>query len=146
MFIWNLPAFPRHLLKVFDVLSQSHADFHHPNPLWKNPQFFVQLPFKLNEDVNPTKNTHLGMSPSDLVLAQQECSQLLAQGLIEPTSSQWACQTFCVEKPSKIVRGKKWLVIDYQPLNMFLQDEKFPLPKRQSMFTYLKKCSNVFQI
>ncbi|KAH9780716.1 hypothetical protein KPL71_008186 [Citrus sinensis] len=59
---------------------ESHADFHHPNPLWKNPQFFVQLPFKLNEDVNPTKATHLGMSPSDLVLAQKECSQLLVQG------------------------------------------------------------------
>ena len=52
----------------------SHGNFHHPNPLWKNPQFYVQLPFKLNEDVNPTKATHPGMSPSDLVLAQQECS------------------------------------------------------------------------
>ena len=62
---------------------------------------------KLNEDVNPTKATHPGMSPSDLVLAQHECSQLLAQGLIEPTSSQWACQAFYVEKHSEIVRGKK---------------------------------------
>ncbi|KAH9697723.1 hypothetical protein KPL71_023728 [Citrus sinensis] len=54
----------------------------------------IRLPFKLNEDINPTKATHPGMSPSDLLLAQQECSQLLAQGLIEPTSSQWACQAF----------------------------------------------------
>ena len=43
-----------------------------------------------------------------------------------------------VEKHYEIVRGKKRLVIDYQPLNMILQDGKFPLPKRQSMFTYLK--------
>ena len=78
------------------------------------------------------------MSPSDLLLAQKECSQLLAQGLIEPTSSQWACQAFYVEKHSEIFRGKKHLVIDYQPLNMFLQDDKFPLPRRQSMFTFLK--------
>ena len=28
--------------------------------------------------------------------------------------------------------------IDYQPLNMFLQDDKFHLSKRQSMFSYLK--------
>ena len=109
---------------------ESHADFHHPNPLWKNPQFFVQLPFKLNKDVKPTKATHPGMSPSDLVLAQKEWSQLLAQGLIEPTSSQGVCQAFYVEKHSEIVRDKKRLVIDYQPLNMFLQDDKFPLPKR----------------
>ncbi|KAH9744234.1 hypothetical protein KPL70_003610 [Citrus sinensis] len=65
--------------KFLKFCLESHADFHHPNPLWKNPQFFVQLPFKLNEDVNPTKAIHLGMSPSDLVLAQKECSQLLAQ-------------------------------------------------------------------
>ncbi|KAH9769411.1 hypothetical protein KPL71_011986 [Citrus sinensis] len=124
--------------KLLSFCPESHSEFTHPNPLWKNGSFFIKLPFKLNEDINPTKATHPGMSPSDLLLAQQECSQLLAQGLIEPTSSQWACQAFYVEKHSEIVRGKKRLVIDYQPLNMFLQDDKFPLPRRQSMFTFLK--------
>ena len=95
--------------KFLKFCPESHADFHHPNPLSQNPQFFVQLPFKLNEDVNPTKATHPGMSPSDLVLAQKECSQLLAQGLIEPTSSPWACQAFYVEKHYEIVRGKKMI-------------------------------------
>ncbi|KAH9716958.1 hypothetical protein KPL71_021647 [Citrus sinensis] len=124
--------------KLLSFCPESHSEFTHPNPLWTNKSFFIKLPFKLNEDINPTKATHPGMSPSDLLLAQQECSQLLAQGLIEPTSSQWACQAFYVEKHSEIVRGKKRLVIDYQPLNMFLQDDKFPLPRRQSMFTFLK--------
>ncbi|KAH9697760.1 hypothetical protein KPL71_023744 [Citrus sinensis] len=124
--------------KLLSFCPESHSQFTHPNPLWKNKSFLIKLPFKLNEDINPTKATHPGMSPSDLLLAQQECSQLLAQGLIEPTSSQWACQAFYVEKHSEIVRGKKRLVIDYQPLNMFLQDDKFPLPRRQSMFTFLK--------
>ncbi|KAH9649269.1 hypothetical protein KPL70_025920 [Citrus sinensis] len=124
--------------KLLSFCPESHSEFTHPTPLWKNPSFFIKLPFKLNEDINPTKATHPGMSPSNLLLAQKECSQLLAQGLIEPTSSQWACQAFYVEKHSEIVRGKKRLVIDYQPLNMFLQDDKFPLPRRQSMFTFLK--------
>ncbi|KAH9763336.1 hypothetical protein KPL70_001131 [Citrus sinensis] len=57
-----------------------------------NKDILIRLPFKLNEDINPTKATHPGMSPSDLALAQKECSQLLAQGLIEPTNSQWAYQ------------------------------------------------------
>ena len=96
-------------MKFLTFCPESHADFHYPNPLWKIPQFFVQLPFKLNEDVNPTKATHRGMNPSDLVLVQQECSQLLAEGLIEPTSSQWAYQAFYVEKHSEIVRGKKMI-------------------------------------
>ena len=76
------------------------------------------------------KATHLGMPPSDLLLAKQECEQLLWQGLIEPTISDWACQAFYVEK--------KRLVIDYQPLNAFLRDEKFPLPKIQSLFVHLQ--------
>ncbi|KAH9769835.1 hypothetical protein KPL71_012160 [Citrus sinensis] len=124
--------------KLLSFCPESHSEFTHPNPLWKNKSFFIKLLFKLNEDINPTEATHPGMSPSDLLLTQQEYSQLLAQGLIEPTSSQWACQAFYVEKHSEIVRGKKRLVIDYQPLNMFLQDDKFPLPRRQSMFTFLK--------
>ncbi|KAL0355776.1 UNVERIFIED_CONTAM: polyprotein [Sesamum radiatum] len=61
--------------------ADSHADFKHPHPLWKNPEFFIQLPFKLNEDANPIKASHPGMTPDDLALAREECSQLLALGL-----------------------------------------------------------------
>ncbi|KAH9686217.1 hypothetical protein KPL70_014291 [Citrus sinensis] len=66
--------------KLLSFCPESHSEFTHPNPLWKNKYFFIKLPFKLNEDINPTKATHPGMSHSDLLLAQQECSQLLAQG------------------------------------------------------------------
>jgi hypothetical protein len=76
------------------LCADSHATFHHPSPLWKNQQYFIKLPFKLNEDINPTKATHSGMTPDDLKLSQEECSQLLKLGLIEPTNSSWACQTF----------------------------------------------------
>ena len=44
------------------------------------------------------------MFPSDLLLAKEECSQLLQHGLIEHTDSDWACQTFYVEKRSELVR------------------------------------------
>ena len=50
------------------------------------------------------------MTQSDLKLAQQECSKLLQQGLIESTNSDWACQAFYMEKRSEKVRGKKRLV------------------------------------
>ena len=48
-------------------------DFNHPYPLWKNKEYFVDLPFRLNEDINPTKATHPGMTPLDLQAARQEC-------------------------------------------------------------------------
>ena len=137
--LYDVPTPYSHISqKLLEFCPEKHSQFHHPSPLWKNEQFFIQLPFKLNEDINPTKASHSGMSPSDLLLAKQECSQLLEQGLIEPTNSDWACQAFDVEKRSELVRGKKWLVIDYQPLNSFLKDDKFPLPKIQTLFVHLQ--------
>ena len=124
--------------KLLEFYPENHSQFHYPSPLWKNEQFFIHLPFKLNEDINPTKASHPSMSPSDLLLAKQECSQLLEQGLIEPTDSDWACQAFYIEKRSELVRGKKRLVIDSQPLNSFLKDDKFPLPKVQTLFVHLQ--------
>ncbi|KAH9780659.1 hypothetical protein KPL71_008162 [Citrus sinensis] len=82
--LYNLSETPQSFqdisTKLLSFCQESHSEFTHPNPLWKNPSFFIKLPFKLNEDINPTKATHPGMSPSDLLLAQKECSQLLAQG------------------------------------------------------------------
>ncbi|KAH9716932.1 hypothetical protein KPL71_021641 [Citrus sinensis] len=85
----------------------NHLAFAHPHPLWKNPAHFVKLPFKLNEDLNPTKATHPGIElpPSELQLAQIECAELLAQGLIERTTSPWACQAFYVNKRAETLRG-----------------------------------------
>nr|KYP59238.1 polyprotein [Cajanus cajan] len=83
------------------------------------------------------------MSPSDLKLAKQECQELLRQGLIEQTTSNWACQAFYVEKRSERLRGKKRLVVDYKPLNHFLKDDKFPLPKTSTLPILLKE-SKIF--
>ncbi|KAH9698120.1 hypothetical protein KPL71_023890 [Citrus sinensis] len=81
--LYNLSETPQSFqdisTKLLSFCPESHSEFTHPNPLWKNPSFFIKLPFKLNEDINPTKATHPGMSPSDLYLAQKECSQLLAK-------------------------------------------------------------------
>ncbi|KAK4381888.1 polyprotein [Sesamum angolense] len=118
--------------KLKQYCADSHADFKHPHPLWKNPEFFIQLPFKLNEDANPIKASHPGMTPDDLVLAREECNQLLTLGLIEPTKSNWACPAFYVNKRTEQIRGKKWLVIDYKALNHCLLDDKFPLPKTKA--------------
>ena len=64
-----------------------------------------------------------------------ECQDLLRQRLIEPTQSNWACQTFYVEKKAEKLRGTKKLVIDYKPLNHFLRDDKFLIPKASSLPT-----------
>ncbi|RDX66831.1 hypothetical protein CR513_54356, partial [Mucuna pruriens] len=100
--------------KILSLCENSHEEFTDLNPIWKNHDFFIRLSFKLNED-----------------------------GLIEPTQSNWACQAFYVEKISEKLQGKKRLVIDYKPLNHFLQDDKFPIPKASSL-PFLIKESNIF--
>jgi len=98
---------------------------------------FIKLPFKLNEDINPTKASHSGMNLEHKTLVQDECAKLQVQGLIEPTDSQWSCEAFYVNKRSEQKRGKLRLVINYQPLNHFLQDDKFPFPNTMTLFSCL---------
>ncbi|KAK9014007.1 hypothetical protein V6N11_005181 [Hibiscus sabdariffa] len=94
-------------LKV-KACSDSHAEFvsRCPHPLWKNAEFFVKLPFKKNEDINPTKASHSGMNPEHQKLAEAECRELLQQDLLEPSDSQWSCEAFYVNKRSEQTRGK----------------------------------------
>ncbi|KAL4579646.1 hypothetical protein LXL04_015802 [Taraxacum kok-saghyz] len=119
--------------------ANSHTEFlkKNPSPLWLNPDFFVELPFKQNEDVNPTKASHPGMNPDHYQLAVQECVDLVEQGVIESTTSPWACEVFYVNKRNEQTHGKLRLVINYQPLNHFLADDKFPLPQKKSLFQSL---------
>ncbi|GKD20889.1 putative reverse transcriptase domain, viral movement protein [Tanacetum coccineum] len=77
------------------------------------------------------------MNPDHYQLAKEECEQLVSQGIIEPTTSLCACKAFYVNKRSEQVHGKLRLVINYQPLNYFLADDKFPLPQKKSLFEHL---------
>nr|GEU41979.1 putative reverse transcriptase domain, viral movement protein [Tanacetum cinerariifolium] len=135
--IFNINNIKQRLIQT--CCASSHTEFltKHPSPLWLNPSFFVSLPFKQNEDVNPTKASHPKMNPDHYQLAKEECEQLVSQRIIEPTTSPWACKAFYVNKRSEQVHGKLRLVINYQPLNYFLADDKFPLPQKKSLFQHL---------
>nr|XP_009790607.1 PREDICTED: uncharacterized protein LOC104238039 [Nicotiana sylvestris] len=65
--------------------AKSHTDFMKKgkSPLWKNEEFFIKLPFKKNENINPTKAIHSGMNPDHLQLAKKECKKLFEFDLIE---------------------------------------------------------------
>ncbi|XP_052172152.1 uncharacterized protein LOC127788074 [Diospyros lotus] len=126
-------------LLLKDCCADTHSEFltKCSKPLWQNPDFFISFPFKKNEDINPTKATHSGMNPEHYHLAVQELNQLKQEHLIEDTTSQWACQAFYVNKRAEQTREKLRLVINYQPLNHFLADNKFPLPTKPDLFARL---------
>ncbi|KAK2665129.1 hypothetical protein Ddye_003703, partial [Dipteronia dyeriana] len=66
------PFFQQIQEKLLKFCTNSHFDLKHLRPLWKSPEFFIKLPFKVNEDINPTKAFHSGMSPSDIKMASEE--------------------------------------------------------------------------
>nr|GEV35242.1 zinc finger, CCHC-type, viral movement protein [Tanacetum cinerariifolium] len=135
--IFNINSIKQRLIQTCCASSDTEFLTEHPSPLRLNPSFFVSLPFKQNEDVNPTKAIHPGMNPDHYQLAKEECEQLVSQGIIKPTTSPWACEAFYINKRREQVRGKLRLVINYQPLNNFLADDKFPLPQKKSVFQHL---------
>ena len=65
---------------INDCCVNIHSEFllKNPNPLWKNLNFFIHLPFKKKEDVNPTKVSHKGMNLEHLALTKQELSTLFS--------------------------------------------------------------------
>ncbi|KAH0729910.1 hypothetical protein KY289_001098 [Solanum tuberosum] len=111
----------------------------HDKPLWLNEEFFIRLPLRRNENINPTRASHSGMNPKYLQLAKKECDELLEYRLIEPSDSQWSYEAFYVNKQAEQARGKLRLVINYQPLNHFLLDDKFPIPNKRTLFSHLAK-------
>lgn len=122
-------------------MKDSHTNFLTKciHPLWKNLDFFKNLTFKRNKDIDHIKVNHIGMNPKHLQLATKELNQLQAEDFIEPTTSQWTCPTLYVNKRSKEVCEKMRFVIDYKPLNHFFADDKFSLPNKKTLFASLSE-------
>nr|GEU83963.1 putative zinc finger, CCHC-type [Tanacetum cinerariifolium] len=99
--IFNINSIKQRLIQTYCASSRTEFLTKHPSPLWLIPSFFVSLPFKQNEDVNPTKASHPGMNPDHYQLAKEDCEQQVSQGIIEPTTSPWACEAFYVNKRSE---------------------------------------------
>nr|GEX85101.1 zinc finger, CCHC-type, viral movement protein [Tanacetum cinerariifolium] len=128
----NIQLFPKCVIKRRLLGSSSHG-----KDLLIGFDILHKLPNLRWTDVNPTKASHPRMNLDHYQLAKEECEQLVSQGIIEPTTSPWACKAFYVNKRSEQVCRKLRLVINYQPLNHFLADDKFLLPQKKSLFKHL---------
>ncbi|ESQ44802.1 hypothetical protein EUTSA_v10003417mg, partial [Eutrema salsugineum] len=110
----------------------SHTDFLQKcdKSLWLNSEFFVSLPFKENVHTTPTKASHAGMPPTLLTQANEECDQLVKQGVVSSTNSPWACKAFYVNNRAEQARGKLRL---------------FPLPNKKALLQHLQGATIFFK-
>jgi len=51
------------------------------------------------------KASNSGMNPEHEQLAQKECEEVVRQGLIESTDSEWVCKTFYINKQVEQTRS-----------------------------------------
>lgn len=60
---------------------------------------------------------------------KRQLSEMLKEGIIEPSRSNWSSPVLLVPKKCDSTFQKKWrLVVDYRKLNNCIEDDKYPLP------------------
>ena len=93
-------------------------------------------------DAKPIATKSRRFSKEDQEFIDQEVAKLLAQGIIEPSTSPWRAQVVVSKDPSN--RHRKRLCVDYsQTINQYTELDAYPLPKIDEMINNLAQY-NVF--
>lgn len=83
----------------------------------------------LKENVSPSYVKPYRIPHSLKKEVQRQIDDMLANDIIEETTSEWSSPVLLVPKKSDRSNERKWrLVIDYRQLNNRIKDDKFPLP------------------
>ncbi|MCO5575202.1 hypothetical protein L7F22_028999 [Adiantum nelumboides] len=121
-----------------DQLAKQTSD--NPLAFWEREEYWISL--SVNPEPKGLKETHPGMSIEDANLCKIKIDQMLKDGLISPLNNPYACQAFYVNNHSEQKRGKKRLVINYKPINDWLEHKRFPLPLKDELLRRIKDCQN----
>lgn len=92
----------------------------------------------LKSNTNPVFSKQYRLPISQKGEIQSQINKMLAEGIIEPSKSDWSSPILLVPKKSSSTTDKKWrLVVDYRKLNNCIEDDKFPLPDINEIFESL---------
>lgn len=90
---------------------------------------------KTKAGAEPVKLSPYRMSPQQQAKLKVEIDQLLAEGLIEHSDSEWSSPTILVPKPGGAVR----CVIDYRQVNKKVIDNVFPIRRIEDLIEKIGK-------
>jgi hypothetical protein len=93
-------------------------------------EYYIRL-----KDDKPVKSSPYRLAPPKITFLREHIKQLLEQGVIEPSSSQYSSPMFLVPKPDHSYRA----VVDYRRLNQCIEIESVPLPDIHSAFHWFCK-------
>jgi hypothetical protein len=63
--------------------------------------------------------------------------ELLKRKLIQPFAFDFSCPIFMLNKQNEIKGGEKWMVINYEPLNVIIVKFRFPMPNEDYLLQHL---------
>lgn len=70
-----------------------------------------------------------------------QIAKMLAQGIIQPSTSAWSAPIWVVPKKSDASKKKKWrIVVDFRKLNAKTIDDRYPIPNINDILDKLGKC------
>jgi len=114
-----------------------------PNDLPTLPPYRdVEFKIDLILGTAPISRRPYWMPPNELVKLKKQLQELLEKSLIRPSSSPWGCPALFVKKKDKSLR----MCVDYRPLNVVTNKNKYPLPCIDILFDQLAKAKVFLKI
>jgi hypothetical protein len=97
------------------------------------PERAIEFKIELQPGTAPISKAPYKMSPVELKELKIQLQGLLDKGYIHPSISPWGCSVLFVEKKDK----ELCLCVDYCPLNAVTIENKYPLPRIDTLFDQL---------
>lgn len=98
------------------------------------PDRDVEFKIELLPCTTPISRRPYRMPPNELAELKVQLQELLEKGLIRPSSSPWGCPAIFMKKDKSLQ-----MCMDYQPLNVVMIKNKYPLPRIGILFDQLSK-------
>lgn len=102
---------------------------------FRERQTAYHVPFKVNADIPIIQHKPYRLSPLKEVFADQKVQEMLDDGLLEPTTSDFASPCLVVDKKDDPdgTTNKKRLCTDFREVNKHCTQNPFPLPNIQDL-------------
>jgi hypothetical protein len=105
-----------------------------PDDLPRMPQDrIIEFKIELQPGTAPVYKWPYPKAPNELAKLKTQLQELLDKGYIWPSCSPWGCPDLFVAKQDKTW----WLCVDYQPLNVVTEKNKYPLHHIDLLFDQL---------
>ncbi|KAJ9533760.1 hypothetical protein QJQ45_026845, partial [Haematococcus lacustris] len=130
------PDLPPGVSKALNALLDEYADVFAPITSLP-PERPVGHAIPLVPDARPSVVPQYRMSQEEHAELKKQVQDLLAKGMIEPSSSPFAAPILFVKKKS----GELRMCLDYRQLNKITIRDQYPLPRIDDLFDKLSGCT-----